>query len=758
MKRRILSIIAIVLILLSVSCDSSIKRLEEGNVNYNIYPYLEFELSADSTYYIAYVVKGAKVTTISIPGEKHTDFGSMPVRVFGGFRNPEDAVNLETIILDKEIEEITEGALDYASSIKSIKTISDDGTSLWANLPILKREGFHFVGWRTGDGKYVENGMPVDTVYPISEPVFEGHKYVIFEGKDATCIESGWKEYGICSVCGDSTYIEIPALGHDLSHVERKEPSCREEGIIEHYLCSRCGEKFTDSEAKRPIENVTIPKIDHALYLVSAKEATCSEEGNIEHYRCYYCGGFFLDEEGREEVTESSVTLPVSQHSPDDNGWFSNQTNHFHQCKWCHEAIDVKAHISDGGTIKVHPTLHETGIMEYRCTLCGYTWEEDIPEGDHVPVFKETVAPTCTERGYDIYVCRNEDCDAEVMTNYTDPLGHDASYINKVYATCTKDGTEAHYKCSHCDGLFWNEEATEEISESDLVIPKTGHNFNDDIWEKDGTSHWHPCTNIDQNTDEKCDAKGSESLHAFNKEVVSESTLRQTANCTEKAQYWKSCECGQISNTEWFEYGEPLGHHITRHQPALAATCESVGYEEYWYCDRCNKYFSDRYFSTETTLLESTIPALGHDWKWKNDPSQHWKECSRCYETIPESYGSHNYQTQNGITKCTVCGYVVVTGEGGFTPIVVDKKPEGHLEYTKTGKVFTFTLIDDKPDEDLIDKVEWYLEGKLEKTEEGDGPYTFSFSAPYPMTYKVMCVFSNDSGKGSSTVVVNGGH
>ena len=57
----------------------------------------------------------------------------------------------------------------------------------------------------------------------------------------------------------------------------------------------------------------------------------------------------------------------------------------------------------------------------------------------------------------------------------------------------------------------------------------------------------------------------------------------------------------------------------------------------------------------------------------------------------------------------------------------------------------------------MIDKVEWYLEGKLEKTEEGDGPYTFSFSAPYPMTYKVMCVFSNDSGKGSSTVVVNGG-
>ena len=114
MKKRVLSIIVIFVILLSVSCDSSIKRLESGNINYNIYPYLEFELSYDSTYYIAYVVDDAKITTVSIPGEKHTDFGAMPVKVFGGFRNPEDAVNLKTVYIDVNVDKIADDAFEYA--------------------------------------------------------------------------------------------------------------------------------------------------------------------------------------------------------------------------------------------------------------------------------------------------------------------------------------------------------------------------------------------------------------------------------------------------------------------------------------------------------------------------------------------------------------------------------------------------------------------------------------------------------------------
>ena len=127
-------------------------------------------------------------------------------------------------------------------------------------------------------------------------------------------------------------------------------------------------------------------------------------------------------------------------------------------------------------------------------------------------------------------------------------------------------------------------------------------------------------------------------------------------------------------------------------------------------------------------------------------------KCTRCGDIKEETRGSHVYETKDGVTSCTVCGYLVVTGEGGFTPIIVDKRPIAHLTYTNIGTVFTFTLNDDKP-ANPPDKIEWYLDGNLQE----ETGWSFTFNAPYPMTYKVMCVYSNDYGKGSQTVVVNGG-
>ena len=66
--KKILPIISIILLLFTIlSCDSSLQPMEEGNVNYNICPYLEFDLSYDSACYIAYVVEVAKLTSVTIP-------------------------------------------------------------------------------------------------------------------------------------------------------------------------------------------------------------------------------------------------------------------------------------------------------------------------------------------------------------------------------------------------------------------------------------------------------------------------------------------------------------------------------------------------------------------------------------------------------------------------------------------------------------------------------------------------------------------
>ena len=102
--KKLFPIIAIVLLLFSVlSCDSELKRVEDGNVNYYIYPYLKFTLSPDRTYYIASVVEGAKLTTVSVPGFHHTDYGAMPIKEFAGFEDINDSINLEEVILDVHI-------------------------------------------------------------------------------------------------------------------------------------------------------------------------------------------------------------------------------------------------------------------------------------------------------------------------------------------------------------------------------------------------------------------------------------------------------------------------------------------------------------------------------------------------------------------------------------------------------------------------------------------------------------------------------
>ena len=49
------------------------------------------------------------------------------------------------------------------------------------------------------------------------------------------------------------------------------------------------------------------------------------------------------------------------------------------------------------------------------------------------------------------------------------------------------------------------------------------------------------------------------SNHTFDKEIAEEKYLKSEATCTDKAVYYKSCECGE-KGTDTFEYGEALGH------------------------------------------------------------------------------------------------------------------------------------------------------------------------------------------------------
>ena len=98
-------------------------------------------------------------------------------------------------------------------------------------------------------------------------------------------------------------------------------------------------------------------------------------------------------------------------------------------CANCGEVIATEvipatgAHTWDNGTVTTEPTETTPGVRTFTCAVCSQTKTEVIPAtGAHTFVFTKTVAPSCTEAGYDLYTCR--DCGASEQRNVKPALGH----------------------------------------------------------------------------------------------------------------------------------------------------------------------------------------------------------------------------------------------------------------------------------------------------------------------------------------------
>ena len=57
------------------------------------------------------------------------------------------------------------------------------------------------------------------------------------------------------------------------------------------------------------------------------------------------------------------------------------------------------------------------------------------------------------------------------------PHEHPLTLVEKKEAECEKDGIAGHYYCSECNKAFSDELGTKELTEEELIIPKTGHDI-----------------------------------------------------------------------------------------------------------------------------------------------------------------------------------------------------------------------------------------------------------------------------------------
>ena len=239
-----------------------------------------------------------------------------------------------------------------------------------------------------------------------------------------------------CGAEGTETFTSGSALGHeytqkfeDAAHLKTAASNCTEHNIY-WYDCSRC-----DSNAKNDPEaadkyftsattgshSFTEEIADEAHYV--AGTGTDCQSVKQYYYDCAYCNQIGT-------TTWDSTTY--GEHT-EGTEWKFDENNHWHICTvaGCGVVIESSKAAHTPG-----PAATET--TPQKCTVCDYV-----------------IAPA---------------------------LGHthNITPVSEVPATCTTNGTKAHYKCSGCEKLFEDAAGNVEITDtSALVIKALNHDWED---------------------------------------------------------------------------------------------------------------------------------------------------------------------------------------------------------------------------------------------------------------------------------------
>ena len=273
------------------------------------------------------------------------------------------------------------------------------------------------------------------------------------------------------------------------------------------------------------------------------------------------------------------------------------------------------------------------------CTVCGGsseplghdwgTWTQNSDEKTHTRICKRDTSHTETENCHG----GTATCTAKAVCTvcggeYGEMAAHsftaekaEAQYL-KSAATCTEKAV--YYKsCAVC-GLSSEGTADEATFFSGNALD---HDWGAWTSNEDGT-HTRTCTVdgcsagtqtencIDANKDHKCDicdyiiSECADDNKDHKCDYCGKKLTEHTggkATCKDKAK----CEvCGA-------EYGEldPKNHTNLKHFPAKTATKTTEGNIEYWYCEGCGKYFSDKGGTKEIKKADTVTAKLKDDSK-----------------------------------------------------------------------------------------------------------------------------------------------
>ena len=188
---------------------------------------------------------------------------------------------------------------------------------------------------------------------------------------------------------------------------------------------------------------------------------------------------------------------------------------------------------------------------------------------------------------------------------------HVLLHYSAVAATCTEDGRTEYWHCAECGGYYSDSAAENEISEEEISIPATGHDYEYKV------------------------------------------TL---PTCTEEG--YAEYVCGTCGD-RYEEDGsrtEPTGHAFGEWQTVTAATClhggemkrecEACGASETEYTDKLEHEYGETIVVTPSTCLEE---------------GEGVRYCTDCGGSITERLplASHEYESETVLPSCTESGYTL---------------------------------------------------------------------------------------------------
>lgn len=446
---------------------------------------------------------------------------------------------------------------------------------------------------------------------------------------DATCTTQGYDEH-ICNEWGGMNYNDnyVAAKGHSWDNGTVTKAATYTETGIKTFKCKDCGETRTEE----------IPSLDKTYHILQVVAPTCTSEG----YTIYECN----------EVPGLTY-----------KGDFTDKTPHTY----------------DEGVVTKEATIYEKGVKTFTCSACGDTYTEDIPMVEKTWHKGDTVAPTCTEQGYTVYIC---DQDATLTENrdFVDALDHDwgEGVVTKA-ATCTEDGVKT-FTCQNDKSHTYTE-----------VIPATGHDYDDGVvttkptYTENGVKTF-TCHNCGDTYTESIPALG----YTYNETVVA-------PTCTEDG--YTMHECVEDATKSFKDNIVPaLGHEYK--EVTTPATCKDAGSVDK-VCERCNdkQHVRDIPVNEEHQWDEGVITKE----PTATEPGIKTYTCTVCNKTKTESIAKvhvHEYTGLGEIVKEPSCEtegerWMYCTNDGCDSKILVPMPAIGShdwdFEHTECLKKATCT-------------------------------------------------------------------